>query len=156
MSTKRITGFTHVHLPLVSDYSRVLCAQPDALSSFTHTTWFTHKCSVITRKYKTAWQELLASIFNLSAIFCVQCASHVARAQHTGCLQNFLRHDVLLKLFCKLGHELYYTMLNYQTINIPTRRDNLDSPLKLSYPVGSVYRVHMIHNAEFKIRKSRY
>ena len=94
--------------------------------------------------------------FQLVSNFCVQCASYVARAQHTGCLQNFLRHDVLLKLFCKLGHELYYTMLNYQTINIPTRRDNLDSPLKLSYPVGSVYRVHMIHNAEFKIRKSRY
>ena len=39
------------------------------------------------------------------------------------------------------------TMLNYQTINIPIWRDNLDSALKRFYPfVGSLYRLHVIHN----------
>ena len=33
MSTKRMTGFTHVHLPLVSDYSGVLRARQDSLMS---------------------------------------------------------------------------------------------------------------------------
>ena len=38
-------------------------------------------------------------------------------------------------------------MLNYQTINKPIRRDNLDSSLKRPYPfVGSFYRLHVIHN----------
>ena len=50
MSTKRITGFTYVHLPLVSDYSLVLNARQDSLASIYHS-------SVITREYKSARQE---------------------------------------------------------------------------------------------------
>ena len=61
VSTKRMTGFTHVHLPLVSDYSRELSAWQDSLASIYHS-------SVLTREYKSARQELFASIFNSSAI----------------------------------------------------------------------------------------
>ena len=50
MSTKCVTGFTHVHLPLVNDYSPVLSTQQDSLVSIYHS-------SVITREYKSARQE---------------------------------------------------------------------------------------------------
>ena len=33
VSTKRMTGFTQIHLPLVSDYLRVLSTQQDSLVS---------------------------------------------------------------------------------------------------------------------------
>ena len=80
VSTERITGFIHVHLPLVSDYSRVLCTRQDSTESITHMTGFTHEYSVTTHKYKSAQQELLTSIFNSSAIVREQCASLVAQA----------------------------------------------------------------------------
>ena len=66
-----MTGFTHMHLPFVSDYSRVLSAWQDLLASIYH-------LSVVTREYKSARQELLANIFNLSAIAREQCTSRVA------------------------------------------------------------------------------
>ena len=56
-----MTGFTHVHLPLVSDYSQVLRARQDSLESISCATEFT--C-----KYKSAQHKLLVSIFNSSAI----------------------------------------------------------------------------------------
>ena len=56
-----MTGFTHTHLPLVSDYSQILSARQDSLASIYHSL-------VNTREYKSARQELLASIFNSSAI----------------------------------------------------------------------------------------
>ena len=74
ISTKCMTDFTHVHLPLVSDYSRVLSAQ----------------------------QQLLVSIFNSSAIACKQCTSPIAWAQHASYLQIFLRHESLLAFFVNL------------------------------------------------------
>ena len=92
-----------MHLPLVSDYSGVLHALQDSLTSITRMTGFTHEYSVITREYKTARQELPVSMFNLSAITHEQCASHVARAQHTSYLKNFSRHDALLMFFVNLG-----------------------------------------------------
>ena len=49
-----MTGFINVHLPLVSDYSWVLSAQQDSLTSIYHS-------SVITREYKSAQQELLVT-----------------------------------------------------------------------------------------------
>ena len=58
--------------------------------------------SVITREYKSAQQELLASIFNLSAIALKQCVSYVALAQHASYLQIFSRHEVLLTFFINL------------------------------------------------------
>ena len=78
VSIKRMTGFNHTYLLLVSDYSRVLSAQ----------------------------QDLLASIFNSSVIARKQCSS-CCQAQHASYLQNFSRHEALHALFCKLGHELY-------------------------------------------------
>ena len=95
VSTKRMTGFIHVHLPLVSDYWGVLSARQDSLASIYHS-------SVITREYKSARQELLAYIFNLSEITRVQCTSRVTRAQHASYLQIFLRHEVLLVFFVNL------------------------------------------------------
>ena len=100
MSIKSMTGFTHVHLPLVSDYSQVLSAPQDSLVSV-------YRSSVITRKYKSAQQELLVSIFSLSAIAHEQYTSHVAWAQQANYLQIFSRHKALLAFFCKLGRELY-------------------------------------------------
>ena len=84
-----MTGFTHMHLPLVSNYSRVLSAQQDSLASIYHSL-------VITLEYKNAQQELLVSIFNLSAIACEQCTSHVTRAQRMSYLQIFSKHEALL------------------------------------------------------------
>ena len=75
-----MTHFTHVHLPLVSDYSQVLIKlTTGSLMSIYHS-------SVITREYKIAQQELLKSIFSLSAIARKQCYSHVAWAQHVSYL----------------------------------------------------------------------
>ena len=98
-----MTGFTHVHLPLISDYSQVLSAWQDSLVSIYHS-------SFITREYKSALQELLISILNSSA--CNQSQAvyfHVAQAQHVSYLQIFSRHKVLLMFFCKLECELYCT-----------------------------------------------
>ena len=47
VSTKHMTDFTHMYLPLVSDYSQVLSARQDSLASIYHS-------SIITRKYKSA------------------------------------------------------------------------------------------------------
>ena len=102
VSTKCMTGFTHMHLPLVSDYLRVLLVQQDLLTSMTHTTGFTRKYSVITREYKSAQQELLVSNFHSSAIAHEQCTSHVTRVQHTSYLQIFSRHETLLAFFVNL------------------------------------------------------
>ena len=63
--------------------------------------------SVITREYKSAKQELLVSIFNLSITTRKQCVPRIARAQHASYLQNFLRHEGLHAFFSKLGCELY-------------------------------------------------
>ena len=68
---KRMTGYTHEYLPLVSDYLRVLSAQQDSLASI-------YRSSVITREYKSTRQELLSSIFNSSVIARKQCISHFA------------------------------------------------------------------------------
>ena len=70
-----MTDFTHVHLPLVSDYLRVLSTWQDSLANI-------YYLSVITGKYKSAQQELLMSIFNSSAVTRDQCTSRVALAQH--------------------------------------------------------------------------
>ena len=102
-----MTDIAHMHLLLVSDYSRVLCAQQDTLVSITYTTGFTHEYSIITCEYKNTRQELFPSIFNPSAIACEQCASRVAQDQHSSYLQIFSRHETLLMFFCKLGCELY-------------------------------------------------
>ena len=104
MSTKRMTGFTHGHLPLVSDYLWVLSAQQDSLVSIYHS-------SCITHEYKSAWQELLASILNSSVIASKQCTSHVTWAQHARYLQIFSRHEAFLVFFYKLGCELYCKFL---------------------------------------------
>ena len=77
-----MTGYIHVHLPFVSDYSRVLSAWQDSLTSICYS-------SVITRKYKSEQQELLASIINSSEIAHEQYTSHVARAQHASYFQIF-------------------------------------------------------------------
>ena len=90
-----MTGFIHVHLPLVSDYLQVLSTQQDLLASIYHS-------SVITRDYKSARQELLACIFKSSEITCVQCTSRVTRAQHASYLQIFWRHEALLAFFVNL------------------------------------------------------
>ena len=90
-----MTGITHVLLPLVSDYLRVLSARQDLLVSIYHS-------SAITHEYKSAQQELLTSIFNSTAIACEQCTSRVARAQHASYLQIFSRHEVLLTFFVNL------------------------------------------------------
>ena len=47
VSNKPMTGFTHVYLPLVSDYLRVLSTQQDSLASIYHS-------SVIIREYQIA------------------------------------------------------------------------------------------------------
>ena len=97
-----MTGFTHTPLPLVSDYLLVLSARQDSLTSIYH-------LSDITRKFKSAQQELLLSNFNLSAIAHKQCTSHVARAQHASYLQIFLRHKALLPFFVNLDGSVQYS-----------------------------------------------
>ena len=87
-----MTVFTHEYLLLVSDYSQVLSALQDSLTSICH-------LSVITHKYKSAGQELLMSNLNSSIIGCEQCIPLVAPAQHGSYLQNFLRHDMLHLFF---------------------------------------------------------
>ena len=74
MNTKRMTDFTHEYLPVVNDYWRVLSAKKIRLRVFMY------HSSVITREYKSAQQELLASIFYLSVNACEQCIPHVAQA----------------------------------------------------------------------------
>ena len=81
----------------------VLRAWQDSPTSITRTTGFTREYSVITREYKSARQELLTSIFNLSAIACKQYASHITWAWHTSYLQNFQRHKALLAFFVNLN-----------------------------------------------------
>ena len=57
-------GFTHVLLPLVSDYLRVLCAQQDSLVSITRMTGFTHEKKLHDRSYSQVFstrQQLLMS-----------------------------------------------------------------------------------------------
>ena len=108
MSTKRMTGFTHIHLPLVSDYSRVLHTQQDSLANITCMTGFTCGYSVVTHEYKSAQQELLSSIFNLSAITREQCTSCVARAQHKSYPQNVSKHKALLAFFVNLDVSCSY------------------------------------------------
>ena len=102
MGAKCMTSFTYVRLPLVSDYSRVLSTQKDLIVSI-------YPSLVVTREYNSARQELLASIFNSSAIARKQCTSCAAQAQHMSYLQIFSRHEVLLAFFCKLECELYCT-----------------------------------------------
>ena len=58
--------------------------------------------SVIIHEYKSAQQELLVSIFNLSAIVHKQCTSRIARAQNASYLQIFSRHEVLIAFFVNL------------------------------------------------------
>ena len=94
-----MTGFTHVHLPLVSDYTQVLSTRQDSLVSTTRTKEFTREYSVITREHRSAQQELLVSIFTSSVIACEQCTSRVARAQYASYLQIFSRHESLLVFF---------------------------------------------------------
>ena len=64
MSTKHMTGYTHVHLPLVSNYSWVLCIWQDSLTSITHMTGFTREYKVHDRSYSrvlSTYQQSLAS-----------------------------------------------------------------------------------------------
>ena len=95
VSIKCITGFTHVHLPLFSEYLLVLSAWRDWLRSIYH-------LSVITHEYKSVWQGLFASILNSSAIAPKQCTSHVKQAKHVSYLQIFSRYKALLVFFGNL------------------------------------------------------
>ena len=107
VSTKHMTGFTHEYLLLVSDYLQVLSAWQDLLVG-------THHLSVIgciTCEYKSAQQELLASTFNSSVIVHEQCIPHVAWAQHTSYLQNFLRHEAGYMRF--VNFDVSCTVLNF-------------------------------------------
>ena len=88
VSTKRMTGFTHAHLSLVSDYLWVLSSQQDSLMSIYHS-------SVITRKYKSARQELLVS--HSQAVYFSCCMSSTQSY-----FQIFSRHEVLLTSFVNL------------------------------------------------------
>ena len=99
-------GFTHVHLPLVSDYSQVLRAQQDSLMSITCTTVFTHEYSVLTHEYKSAQQEIFVSIFNSSALYfsCRTSPTHKLSS-------NFLKARSVTRIFCKLRHELYWSYI---------------------------------------------
>ena len=78
MSTKHMTGFTHVHLPLVSDYSRVFSSLQDSLVNIQ---LFLMSTKVHDRS------NVLASIFNSSEIAQEQCTSHITRAQHASYLE---------------------------------------------------------------------
>ena len=49
------------------------------------------------------------SIFNSSVIACEQCIPHVAQAQHTSYLQNFLRHEASHMFFVNL--DVSYTVV---------------------------------------------
>ena len=51
------------------------------------------------------------SIFNSSIIAREQCIPCVAQAQQASYLKNFLRHNTLHAIFCKLGHELYHKIV---------------------------------------------
>ena len=56
------------------------------------------------------------SIFNSSIIAREQCIPRVARAQHASYTQNFLSHNMLHALVCKLGCELYRSWSNLQIV----------------------------------------
>ena len=72
--------------------------------SITHTTGFTREYSVITCKHKSAQQELLASIFNSSAIAREQCTSQCRKSPTRELSSNFLEAQIITH---KLGRELY-------------------------------------------------
>ena len=90
VSTKHMTGFTHMHLPL-SVITR---------EYYAHNRIDLLLYSVITHEYKGAQQKLLATH---QQSLTSSCASHVTQAQHMSYLQNFLRHEVLLAFFCNFG-----------------------------------------------------
>ena len=90
-----MTGFTHVLWPLVSDYLWVLSAQQDSLVSIYHS-------SVITCKYKSAQQQLLASIFNRFQAVYFSCRTSPTHKLSS----NFLEAQSVSCVFCKLGSEL--------------------------------------------------
>ena len=69
-----MTGFTCEYLPLVNYYSSV------------------QKCMT----------GVTVNTFNSSVTAHEQCILHVAQAQHTSDLQNFLRHDGLHALFVNM------------------------------------------------------
>ena len=95
VSTRCMTGFTQVLLPLVSDYLRVLHARQDSLTNTK-----LHNRSYLW-VFSTCQQSLTSSVLLM------------LRAQRTRCLQNFLRHDVLLAFFVNLDVSctvwLFYT-----------------------------------------------
>ena len=110
-------------------YSHAFTSFQWLLTSIMRTTEFTREYSVITRKYKSAQQELLASIFNSSAITREQCTSHVARAKHSSYLQNFSRHKSLLAFFVNLDVSCTVTLYSHYFFQYTDTLDGAESAL---------------------------
>ena len=123
MSNKRITGFTHMHLPLVSDYLRVLRARQDSLASIQLllTSIKLHDRSYL-RVFSTHQQSPASSVLLVS---------HEPNTQVV--FQNFFRYNTLLTCFCKLGRDLYcicntFTPLKRSFCSINVMYHNHSSP----------------------------
>ena len=89
-----MTGFTHVYLPLVSDYSQVLCAQQDSLTSIQLPVLLVstkvHNRSYL-QVFSTCQQSLASSVLLVS------------HEPNTQLSSNFLEAQSNTRVFCKLG-----------------------------------------------------
>ena len=127
-----MTDFTHVHLPLVSDYSRVLRAWQDSLASITCITGFTceyyahNKIHSRVFSYyswvESAWQELFVSIFTHQQLL----TSSVLLILHEPNMWVVFKisqgKKVLLAFFCKLGRVLYHSYTIAWSFFIPIQK----------------------------------
>ena len=98
-----MTGFTHMHLPLVSDYSQVLSIQQDSLSRFSYYSQ-AQKCVIgVTRKY-------FQLVSNRSQAVYFSCHTSPTRELSS----NFLRHELRYSHFF-VNLDVSCTVWNTQT-----------------------------------------